>query len=371
MVATPLLGIRPPVNPHPRASPEIFPKRIPLMPLILAPTFRSRLPALGLMAALALLVGCGKKTGPTEGPAAITLRLAWLYDMAEVGIFVAEDAGFYAEEGLAIEVKPGGFGLDPFKMVAAGSDTFGVGGAVNLLLAREKGLPVVAIAAEFQDTPVGFIAHADSGIKTFADFVGKRIGIQTGTDTDTLYRALLKHHGMDAAQMQEVPIQYDPKPFVAGRIDVLPGYLTNQPITLANRGIPTQVITAKASGLDIYGNVYFVTEATLQNQPEVVAAFLRATRRGWELALSSPEAAVAALRKRAPDFEEADLHRIHAAVTPFIQAPDAPDSLMQMTAERWQSTAAVLHAAGLSKSAENWSGAFVSPSSTKVTPHAD
>jgi ABC-type nitrate/sulfonate/bicarbonate transport system substrate-binding protein len=244
-------------------------------------------------------------------------------------------------------------------MVAAKSDLIGVGGAVNLLLAREKGLPVKAIAAEFQKTPVGFIVHANSGIETFSDFRGKRIGIQTGTDTETLYRALLHHHGMDATEVTEVPIQYDPSPFVTGRIDVLPGYLTNQPITLANRGIPTRVITAEAAGLNVYGNVYFVTEDTLEQKPELVDAFLRATLRGWELALSSPELAVAALRKRSKDFEERDLLRIHAAVEPFILPPEVPNSLLQMSVERWGETASALEATGLSTDHEAWREAFV------------
>lgn len=375
MAATALLGIRPRVSLHARRPalppPKSFPPLIASLPAFARPPGRRPLALFVLFAALGGLVACQKEKPAAAAPTPVSLRLAWVYDMAEVGIFVAEDAGFYAAEGLALEIKPGGFGLDPFKMVAAGSDTLGVGGAVNLLLAREKGLPVVAIAAEFQDTPVGFITHADSGITTVPDFVGKRIGIQTGTDTDTLYRALLQRFKLDAAQMSEVPIQYDPTPFIAKRIDVLPGYLTNQPITLANRGIPTHTITAKASGLDIFGNVYFVTTDTLQRRPEVVAAFLRATRRGWELALASPEASIAALQKRSKDFAEADLRRIHAAVKPFILPPDAPDSLMQMSPERWKNTATVLHAAGLSRSSETWVDAFVPYSAAPARPHAD
>ncbi|MGJ3242094.1 MAG: ABC transporter substrate-binding protein [Opitutales bacterium] len=301
----------------------------------------------------------------------MSLRLAWVYDMAEVGIFVAQDAGFYAEEGLDLDVKPGGFGLDPFKMVAAGSDTFGVGGAVNLLLARQKELPVVAVAAEFQETPVGFIVRTNSGIDGFTDFIGKRVGVQTGTDTDTLYRALLHHHAMRAEEIQEVAIQYDPTPFVAGRIDVLPGYVSNQPITLANQGIPVRVITARESGFDIYGNVYFVTESTLRERPSIVAAFLRATYRGWERALASPETAVAAMQQRSKDFGEADLRAIHAAVQPFIRPPGTSDALMRMSPGKWQRTADVLSAAGLTEPTDDWADAFAVVDWNLKTNHAD
>ena len=87
-------------------------------------------------------------TGSSGGEAkSVSLRLAWVYDMAEVGIFVADRKGYFREEGLNVKIEPGGFGLDPIKPVAAGTNDFGVGGAGNLLLARAQGVPVVAFGA--------------------------------------------------------------------------------------------------------------------------------------------------------------------------------------------------------------------------------
>ena len=94
-----------------------------------------------------------------------SLRLAWVYDMAEAGLFVAQDQGSFRKNGIDIKIEQGGLGLDPIKLVAAGTNDFGVAGAGNLLLARAQGVPVVAIAAEFQHTPVGFIVRANSNIQ--------------------------------------------------------------------------------------------------------------------------------------------------------------------------------------------------------------
>jgi NitT/TauT family transport system substrate-binding protein len=303
------------------------------------------------------LAACKKKE--SAGLEKASLRLAWVYDMAEVGIFVAKDKGFYEEEGIDLEIKPGGFGLDPLKLVAAGSDTFGVGGGVNLLLAREKGLPLVSIAAEFQESPVGFITKKDSRILNFPDFKGRAVGIQTGSDTDTIYRALLNKFKMSSSDIKEVPIQFDPTPFVSGQIDVLPGYVTNQPITLANQSINTNVITAKSQGLSIYGNVYFVNEETLAKKPDLVAGFLRATKKGWNLALSSPEVAIQSIQARSNDFTEADLLKIHAAVTPFIK-PDGEEQVLFQSLEKWKSTQEALVGAGLSTNPVEINKAFKS-----------
>src|SRR5436189_237850 len=80
------------------------------------------------------------------------------------------------------ELKPGGFEADPIKLVASGSDTFGVAGADSFLLAREKGVPIVAFAAGYIETPVVFYTRADSGITSPKDFVAKRVGYQAGQD---------------------------------------------------------------------------------------------------------------------------------------------------------------------------------------------
>lgn len=285
-----------------------------------------------------------------EAPQKISFRLAWVPDMAEVGVFVAKDKGYFKREGLEVEIQPGGFGLDPLKLVAAGSNEFGIGGAGNLLLARERGLPVVAIAAEFQSTPVGFVTRKDSGITTFAQFRGKRVGIQTGADTDVLYRALLMRNGMKPSDVKEVPIQYDMGPFVNNLIDVLPAYVTNQPITLRSQGIEVNVITAASQGVLYYGNVFFTTSEMLKKHPDTVRRFVRAVHDGWHHALSTKADAIAALEAFSKEFKPADVDKIYDAVMPFIQPNESTVPLLGMTRARWESTYQILRDAGLSQS---------------------
>ena len=287
----------------------------------------------------------------------VSFRLAWVYDMAEVGVFVAQDENYFRDEGLDVKVEPGGFGSDPIKLVAAGTDDFGVAGAGNLLLARAEGVPVVAIGAEFQNTPVGFIVHKGSGISTFKDFRGKRVGIQTGADTDVLYRALLARNGMTSADVHEVPIQFDATPFVSDQIDVLPGYVTNQPVTLKSQGTSVDVISAASQGLNYYGNVYFTSERMLREHPERVREFLSAVRRGWTTAFENEPAAIRAIQHKTSDFNANDLGLIYKSVVPFIH-PDDGDQLLSMSSQRWDTTRQVLQDAGLLKSKIDVSAAY-------------
>ena len=174
------------------------------------------------------------------------------------------------------------------------------------------------------------------------------VGVQTGADTDTLYRALLAKFNMTSKDVQEVPIQFDPLPFVSRQIDVLPGYITNQPITLENQGIETSVISAASQGMNIYGNVYFVSEKTLKERRDLVQRFIRGTKAGWEDVMSNPEHAVSAIKARSDDFTDEDLISIYNAVMPLIKSEDGSVELLGMTKERWESTYDVLVKTGLS-----------------------
>ncbi len=277
----------------------------------------------------------------------ISFRLAWVPDMAEAGVFVARKFGYFQSNGLEVKIEPGGFGLDPIRLVAAGSNDFGIAGAGNLLIARSQGVPVVAIAAEFQNTPVGFVTRADSGITQFEDFRGKRVGVQTGADTDVLFRALLAKHDMTSSDVREVPIQFDMGPFVNNLIDVLPAYVTNQPITLKNRGFDINVLTAKELGLQYYGNVFFTTEEMVRTNPELVTSFVRAIDQGWRRAIDDREAAIEAVAAFTDDFERSELEEIYEAVIPFILPDEEDVQVLGMTRTRWVDTAQVLIDAGL------------------------
>lgn len=304
-----------------------------------------------------LLPGCSRQADEgdaIDSPSSqamekVTFRLAWVPDMAEVGVFVAKEQGYFAREGLDVTIEPGGFGLDPIKLVASGSDDYGIGGAGNLLLARAQGVPVVAVGAEFQNTPVGFITHKESGITSFEQFRGKRVGIQTGADTDVLYRALLVKNAMTPGDLEETPIQFDMGPFVNDLIDVLPGYVTNQPIVLKGLGFETNVITAQSQGLNYYGNVFFTSEEKIRNQSDQVQRFVRAVRAGWQHAIDNKGDAISALMQYTKEFEAKNLDQIYDAVIPFIQPTEQGVPLLGMTRERWSATWKVLDDAGLIK----------------------
>jgi ABC-type nitrate/sulfonate/bicarbonate transport system substrate-binding protein len=279
----------------------------------------------------------------------VNFRLSWVHDLAYAGLYLAKDNGHFAKNGFDVSLEPGGFGLDPIKQVASGADQFGISGAGNLLMAREKGIPVVAIGIYFQQSGVGYFSRKESGITSIKDFAGKRVGVQTGSDTDTLYRVLLLRNGMDSSVIKEVPIQYDMAPFFSNQIDVLPGYVTNQAITLRDQSIEINVITAQSEGLNYYGSVFFTSEKLIRERPEMVKRFVHALQLGWKDAFANKDQTVSAAQKWAPDFDITILPKIYDAAIPLIKADIQGVPINGMDEERWRITKQVMQDSGLLK----------------------
>lgn len=241
---------------------------------------------LGILAVILIAVSLVLVLRPREQPAQqafrATLTLKWLYDPGFAGEMVAVRKGFLNQEGIDLSIQPGGFEIDPIRLVASGSSQFGVTGADSFLIARSRGVPIVAIGSGYIKTGVAYYVHADSNIRTVRDFSGRTVGLQAGQDTETILYAMLGASGVDRSQVRFYPARYDLSPFLQRSVDVWPGYIATQSYTLRQQNVPFRTIRPGDVGLAIPGTVYFTTERFLREHPQEVAGFMRAVRRGWQ-----------------------------------------------------------------------------------------
>src|SRR5690349_4520143 len=107
----------------------------------------------------------------------VTLQLKWVAQAQFAGYFVAKDKGFYEEEGLDVEIKPGGPDIAPEQVIAGGGADVIVDWAGGALAAREKGVPLVNIAQPFKKAGMQMVCPKDGPIKTEADFKGHTLGV--------------------------------------------------------------------------------------------------------------------------------------------------------------------------------------------------
>jgi NitT/TauT family transport system substrate-binding protein len=222
---------------------------------------------------------------------AVTLRLKWLHQAQFAGFYVAKEKGYYDAAGLDVSIQPGGPDFPAIQMVAGGGEQFGVTGADQILIARSKGVPVVAIAVIYRENPFVLFALKKSGLTKASQFAGKNIGLKIGGSEELIYRAVLARAGVDKKSLHETPVKFDLTPLLTGQVDVWPGYLINEVIAAQEKGFEVSIIRPADYGVAMYADTLFTTERMLKEKPDVVRKFVAATVQGWSDALADAEGA--------------------------------------------------------------------------------
>jgi NitT/TauT family transport system substrate-binding protein len=247
----------------------------------------------GLIASLLATILCGLATA-ARADDALTLRLKWFHQAQFAGFYVANARGYYKSAGLDLDIQPGGPDFPAIQMVAGGNEQFGVTGADQILIARGKGVPVVALAVIYRRTPFVLFSLAKSGIKAPVDYVGRNVGVKLGGNEELMYRAMMAKAGVDTSKVKEVPVKFDIAPLLSGTVDVWPGYEINEVLAAREKGFEVNVVSPSSYGIDLYADTLFTTEKMLREKPDVVRKFVAATLKGWNEAIARPEDAAQA-----------------------------------------------------------------------------
>jgi len=107
----------------------------------------------------------------------VTLQLKWVTQAQFAGYYVAKDKGFYKEEGLDVDIKPGGPDIAPAQVIAGGGADVIIDWMPSALAVREKGTPLVNIAQPFKASGMMLTCLKETGIKKPEDFKGKTLGV--------------------------------------------------------------------------------------------------------------------------------------------------------------------------------------------------
>lgn len=276
-----------------------------------------------LMACMLLLVaaGCGTdspksssdsstngNSGNGETTAAlrdVQLMLDWSANTNHTGLYAAKELGYYKEEGLNVDiVQPGAGGTDA--LVASGKVPFGISYQEGVTLARTQGLPLVSIAAVIQHNTSGFAAPVDRNIKTAADFEGKAYGGWGSPVEEAVMKSIMEIDGADVSKVNIINIG-DADYFTAVKRDIDFAWIFYAwtGIEAELRGEPLDMIYVKdySDKLDYYTPVIVTNETLIQEDPELVKAFMRATAKGYEYTIQHPEEAADLLTKAVPELD--------------------------------------------------------------------
>jgi len=286
----------------------------------------------------------------------ISIRLKWLDQAQFAGFYYADKEGYYKKGGLDVKLNAGGVDFPAIQMVAGNSDQFGVTGADQILLAREKGIPVVALAVIYRKSPFVLFTLKDSGITTPQQFVGKKVGVKLGGNEELTYRAMLNNANVDSKKFEEIPVKFDITQLLTKQIDVWPGYAINEPITAEEQGYPVNLIWPSDYNVNLYADTLFTTEDMIKNKPDVVRKVVQATIKGWEEALKNPEQAVTYTLQYSDKLNREHETKMMNASIPLVKPDSNPVGFMDKAT--WESMQALLLKQGFTKQAVNINKTF-------------
>ncbi|WP_106770032.1 ABC transporter substrate-binding protein [Paenibacillus faecalis] len=279
--------------------------------------------------------GCGnngkpgsEEAGEPNKPAElrdVQVMLDWSANTNHTGLYAAKDLGYYEEEGLNVKiVQPGAGGSDA--LVASGKADFGVSYQESVTLARTQGVPLVSIAAVIQHNTSGFAAPVDRNIKTAADFEGKAYGGWGSPVEEAVMKSIMEKDNADVSKVNIVNMG-DADFFTAVKRDIDFAWIfyawTGIEAELRGQELDMIYVKDYAEELDYYTPVLVTSEKLIDDDPELVKAFMRATAKGYDYAIENPEEAAALLSKAVPELDKELVLASQKWISPRYQ-DDAP-----------------------------------------------
>ncbi|ATX82458.1 PAS domain S-box-containing protein [Mariprofundus ferrinatatus] len=226
--------------------------------------------------------------------APVKLHLKWKHQFQFAGYYAAIEKGFYADEGLHVELIEGGPDKSPTAALLSGDVEFAVGNA-SAVLDRSESKPVVILASVFQHTAQ--VIYTRPEISSLKDLKGKKIVMLQNGRRELEAYALLKKFNIHRSDFISLPAG-SAEDLVSGKIDAWPGYSSNEAFLFTQRKVPFRMFRPQDFGMDIYGDTLLTTESVINNQPEQADAFYRATIKGWEYALGHVDEMIELIRAK-------------------------------------------------------------------------
>jgi NitT/TauT family transport system substrate-binding protein len=229
-----------------------------------------------LIILLGLLPGCGKKEETNSDQLfKISFQTDWYPQAEHGGFYQALIEGYYAAEGLEVEILPGGPNTGSKELVALGKVQFAIGKSHDVLIQASKGVPFVMAGALLQHDPQALLFHKENPIHGFKDLDGKRIMAGTGTAFVELLRRKYQ------IEFELLPLDYGLGQFLRDKTFIQQCFITSEPYYARIQGANPGALLIKESGFDPYHVWYARTDFALK-YPEIVEKFSRASIKGWQ-----------------------------------------------------------------------------------------
>lgn len=315
------------------------------------PSFLRR--ALLALAASVAVAPAALAQGAAKPLTAVSFRLDWKPGGQHAPFYLGKERGFYAAEGIDLTIISGSGSADSVKQLGAGAVDLALVDALVLVQAAEQKVPVRSVAAYYQRTPIVLISPKTKPITSPQQLTsGAKIGSKRASSTSQGLTALLAVNKIDPKRVNLVDIGFGVQPLLVGQVDALMGFTMNEAIEAESAGMPVVEMMIANQGVVAYGLTIASGDKFLKAQPELVRAFVRATRKAIEASAAEPNAAVQALAKSASELDAAREAKVLQKTLPFWSAQGKTlASFGSQSPAEWQQTIDTAKRVGLVETA--------------------
>jgi len=287
---------------------------------------------------LLLLTACG--------PRPITLPMGFRPDVQFAPLYVAVEKGYFRDADIDIELTH----MDENQataLVGANELQFAVVSGEQVLLARAKGLPVVYVAAWYQQYPVSVVSKVEQGILAPADLRGRTIGLPGLYGANYIgLRALLHAGGLKESDVTLDSIGYTQvEALVTDRDQAVAVYTANEPVQLRAQGYELNEIRV-ADYVQLASNGLITNETTIAENPDLVRRMVQAFLRGLEYTIAHPDEAYEICKTYVENLDQVDEMVQKQVMARSIELWDA-DRLGYSDPQAWENMQVTLLDMGL------------------------
>jgi putative hydroxymethylpyrimidine transport system substrate-binding protein len=257
---------------------------------------------------LLVVAACGGASSAATGglpQTPVNLTLDWYANADHVGVYTALDHGFFSRAGLAVTARPPSAASDSITLVATGRSDIGISYEPEVFFAQQHHIPVVAVASVVPRALASIIAPGGSGIRTPADLRGKTIGIDGTASTTAFVDTVLRHSGVDPADVKLVNVGFNQVPaLLQHKVDAVAGVFQNiEGIQFAQQGLHPVAFPYDRYGVPQYDELVLVANATRLHADagyrRTVARFVSALAAATRWAQAHPKDAIAVMEHHA------------------------------------------------------------------------
>lgn len=292
----------------------------------------------------------GKENGELED---FDIVLDWYPNAVHSFIYVAMEKGYYAEEGLNVNVRFPANTNDAITLTAAGQADAGLYYQTNTVSTiANQDVPVKVIGTVVQHPLNIVMSMKESGINGAADLKGKVIGYPGTPDNEVFVKAMMENSGLgyEDVTMQDVGFDLNTA-LITGNVDaVIGGYINHEYPTLIQEGYDVTYFDITAEGIPDYEELVLVTgEKQLEEESDKLAAFIRASKKGFEDVKNDPEGSLEILLKNQDEANyplDAEIEKASMDILLPLMYSDTQDFL-DVDEQSWTDTINWLNGQGL------------------------